>query len=123
MKKDLVIKKIFIYLFFVSLISCKSLGQKSNNPITDLPKEIDTRYGIDIVPNEKTALKIAEIILEERFVNVNFNDLKPFQINLIADEKVWEIIVVEKVFKGKITTYNLRINKNTGEILNLWVIR
>jgi hypothetical protein len=117
------IKKLSILLLFYVFIGCKSSAQVKNDPIEDLPSKIVTKYGIDIVPNQEIALKIAQIILQERFQNTKFEDLKPFTINLIAEGKVWDIIVIEKVFKNKITTYHVRINKNTSEILNLWVER
>jgi hypothetical protein len=117
------IKKMLYLLIIVVFTSCKSSAQVTNNPIKDLPSEIVTKYGIDMVPNQESALKISQIILQERFQNTKFENLKPFTINLIAEGKVWDVIITEKVFLNKTTTYHLRINKNTSEILNIWVER
>lgn len=123
MKKGKDIRSLILILLALTLINCKSSVQVKSNPVEGLPKEIKTRYSIDMVPNETIALNLSQIILQERFLNTKFENLKPFEINLIAEGKVWDIKVTEKVFKNKTTTYHLRINKNTSEILNLWVER
>lgn len=121
------IKKYIICLIGGLLTSCSSTAQKKGyNPIKDLPKEIVVKFGIDIIPNEDLALKVAESILREHNRNVEFNDLKPFTINLIADGKVWDISISDKPnteYRVIRRTYHLRINKNTGEVLNYWVDR
>ena len=113
-KKEMDIKKIIIIL----LISLNSFGQQK---IDDLPKVIIERFGIDIVPNEKTAIKLTKIIFKERFVNIrNFNNFKPFEVKLICEGKVWEVKIENKIEKPYKFAYFIRINKNTGEVLNLW---
>ena len=122
MKKDPVIK--FILLFsIIMLLNFNSYSQEVFNPITDLPKEIAERYGTDIVPDEKTALKIAEIIFKAGYINTKFDKLKPFEIKLIADNRVWEVKAVQQTFINKKTIFCIRINKNTGEVLNFFTIK
>ena len=87
------------------------------DPIKDLPKEISTKYGTDIIPDKETALMYADIILKKRYINVDFDVLKPYEISLIAEDKVWEI----KVLRKPNYYYHLRLNKNNGEVLNIWV--
>jgi len=124
-KKGLAIKNSPIYLSVFLLLSCSTLKQTNYNPITDLPKEINVRYGTDVISKEESALKIAEILFIEDSPNTNFDVYKPFKIQLIADGKVWDIeaSTQEKNFKGIRKTYHIRINKNTAEVLNFWVER
>ncbi|MBN9284403.1 MULTISPECIES: hypothetical protein [unclassified Flavobacterium] len=122
--------KITITTFWIIIIAifcngCSSLKDKLYNPVTDLPKKITERYAIDIVTDKEMALKLADIIYKEQYRNIDFEQLKPFTVNLIADGKVWEIIASSKKVgvPGVDRTYYLRINKNTAEVINLWVKR
>ena len=85
-------------------------------------KNYDIKYSylIDIIPDEETAIQYADIILKKRYVNIKIENLKPYKIKLIDDGKVWEIKLPKyKDIKYKFY-YNIRINKNTGEILDIW---
>lgn len=100
-------------------------GKRNNDPnydpIKDLPEIINSKYVIPMIPNEETALQYAEIILKKRYKGMDFEEVKPFEVHLIADEKVWDIQApVNKRLRG-IAYFHLRINKNTGEVLNSWV--
>lgn len=91
------------------------------DPIKDLPEIINSKYVIPMIPDEETALQYAEIIFKKRYKGMDFEEVKPFEVYLIAEEKVWDIKApVDKRLKG-IAYFHLRINKNTGEILNSWV--
>lgn len=87
-----------------------------------LPKKIEDRYGLDMIPNEESAIKLAEIVLYGRTTIKSLDKFKPFTINSIAKDKVWEVIVSvigdPKYSREKI--YKIYINKNTGEILTFW---
>lgn len=88
------------------------------DPIKDLPKELGYKYGKAMIPDKETALQYADLVLKKRFRNVPFDDFKPYIINLIADERVWEIKVQIADYTNKY--FLIRINKNNGEILNCW---
>lgn len=111
-------KKILILLvIFLTFIN----NAFSQRKVDDLPKNITQSYGTDIIPDEKTAIKIAEIILLKRYVNIDsLNYFKPFKVKLICNDRVWELKLEEiedKIYKKN---YNIRLNKNTGEVLNIW---
>lgn len=116
-------KSFFKFCIFILLISsCKSTQRNPSDPIKDLPKEIKERYIIPLVGNKDTALSISKLIIKERYQKVNVNALIVDKAVLIADEKVWEIVLKNPV-PGFMPVYNIRINKNTGEILNFWVAK
>ncbi len=77
--KNKTMKKLYLLFLFTTT---SLFSQNESNIIKDLPNEITVKYGTDILPNEKTALSVAEIILKERYLNTKFDKLKPFKINL-----------------------------------------
>lgn len=116
-------KLFFKSCVFILLISgCKSTQTTPINPIKDLPKEINERYVIPLVGNKETALSISKLIIKERYQKVNVEALIVDKAILVADEKVWEIVLKSPV-SGFMHVYNIRINKNTGEVLNFWVAK
>jgi len=106
-----------------SVVSAQELTNERIDTVKELPKVIAVRYGNDLVPDENTAVQIADVILKRRTASVNFDKLKPYLVKSIADDKVWEIKITQEVFVGKFSYWYVRINKNTGEILNIWVER
>lgn len=114
-------KKISILLYFI-LVGCNVQNKTTYDPIKDIPKEITNRYGQDMILSEDMALSIAEIIFKAHDKYNSFDDYKPFSINLVSDGRVWEIIA--KPVSGNLHSvrkkYYLRLNKNTGEVLNFW---
>jgi hypothetical protein len=110
-------KKTLLVLLLI-VFSNKIIGQQK---VDDLPKEIIVRYGIDMVPNEKSAIEISKIIIKERFVNLKFKYFKPFIVSLIADGKLWDLVLSPKKEEIHPIIYHIRINKNTGEIINFWI--
>jgi|GEM_PF-4448477 len=124
-KKEKDIRKVLLIVFTVCVIGQFSFAQEKKKKIydriKDLPEKIDTVYGTDIIPDQEIALQYAELILKKRYKGMNFEEVKPFDVNLIADGKVWDITVpVEERLRG-IASFHLRINRNNGEILNSWV--
>lgn len=118
------IKQLILFSSLLMILSVKLYAQDTiSDPIKDLPKEIQFHYGTDIIPDESTAMELAEVILKNRYRSTNFKKLKPFEINLIADNKVWDVKIVQNTFRFKTTEYHIRLNKNTGEVLNIWVER
>ena len=112
-------KSLILYSIIITFMSCKTSNVNQMAMITSIEKPLKSRYGTDVIYSEATALIITQTIFEERYENIDFEKFKPFIINLIEDKKVWEIIASKKI--GPYTpTYTIRINKNTGEILNLW---
>jgi len=96
----------------------QELDDSYKNPITDLPKELGYKYGKAMIPDKEIALEYADLILKKRYRNIPFDELKPYIITLIADERVWEIKVPIGDYADKY--FLIRINKNNGEILNCW---
>lgn len=115
-------KKIISFCFLIILLGCKSKPIEPYNPIRDIPKEIKEKYVIPLVGNEETALGIAKLIIKERYKDVNIDSLTLEKIELVSEEKVWEI-VLKTPNAGFGLIFNIRINKNTGEILNYWVVK
>lgn len=93
------------------------------DPIRDIPKKINYKYVNPIIPDKETALLYADVIFKKRYKNVDFDSLKPYDIKLVAEDWIWEVKVTQETFQGKYTYFYLRINKNTGEIVNSWADR
>lgn len=96
----------------------QEVDEDAKDPIKDIPKKIYYKYGKPMIPDKETALQYADLVLKKRFRNVPFDEFKPYIINLIADERVWEIKVQIADYANKY--FLIRINKNNGEILNCW---
>lgn len=122
--------KILLILFFLCISSQRINAQEieivqkevddTKYLINDLPKEINCRYVIPIIPNKETALQMVDVIVKNRYVNVDFDKLKPYEIKLIANHKVWEVKITQEVFLRKYTYYYIRLNRNTGEVIDIW---
>ena len=115
-------KKVLIILFFLPLfvvaqqnkdLKCKD----KNRGIDQLPCKITYRYGTDVIPDEETAIKYTDILINKREL-LNPEKAKPYQISLIADNKVWHIVV--KSYNCRHCKIYININKNTGEVLNFY---
>lgn len=120
MKKD--IRLLIIIPFFLIFNGCVS-KKEVVDPIKELPNSIQNNFGTDILPNKEVAIKVCEIILLERYKNVDFNNYKPFIIESISEDRVWYIRAVQKDNPQRKHVYNIKINKNTGEVYNIWVDR
>src|SRR5690606_10831481 len=119
-EKDIKNIVFIIFMCFITQISTsQEKKSKGYDRIKDLPKKIDVVYGTDIIPDKETALQYADLIFKTRYPNTPFDNLKPYTINLIADERVWEVKV--PIGNNNNKYYILRINKNTGEIINIWL--
>lgn len=104
-------------------IILQEVDDDTKDPIREVPKKILYKYATPLIPDEETAIEYADIVLKKRYKNIDFNQLKPYEIKLIADDWIWEIKVTQQVFYWKKSYFYLRINKNTGEIVNFWVER
>lgn len=113
--------KVIIILLVLTSVACSS-GKNNSNPIKDTPKELTHKYGTDLVPSKNVASEIASIIWKERYLNDDIDAYKPFNVSSIEDDKVWEVIA-KSPNKNTVLkrVYHMKINKNTGEILNNWV--
>lgn len=115
-------KIILIMLCIIPQLNYSQEKLETNiDPIKDLPREISTKYGTDIIPDEETALEYADVILKKRYINTQIDKLKPYEIELIAEGKVWEIKLPTDPRLREVAYFHLRINKNNGEVLNIWV--
>lgn len=105
----------FIPLFIIAQEDKKCKDE--NRGIDQLPCTIAYRYGIDVMPDEDSAVRYVDILIKKR----NFLEpekAKPYQVSLIADNKVWHIVV--KSYNCRYCKIYININKNTGEVLNFY---
>lgn len=128
MKKEKVIKSniYFLLIICVVLTACKTLDEtKEKDPIKDLPVEIGSTYANGMVESENVAIKIALVIWSERYPNEDFDNYPAFDVKSIANDKVWYISAsLPTGGRGVLRkSYHMNINKNTGEILNNWVVK
>ena len=87
-----------------------------NRGIDELPCTIVERYGTDVIPDEETLITYIDILINKRY-SVDAEELKPYQISLIANEKVWKIVIK---LNCRFCKLYININKNTGEVLNFY---
>jgi hypothetical protein len=114
--------KIIILFMIVSLLGCKSKQIETHDLVKDIPKEIKERYIPDLIQNKESAIAIAKIIIKEHYKDLDVDTLVLSKIMLVANDKVWEIVLTTpKAGFGNV--FNIRVNKNTGEILNYWVYK
>ncbi|MDR6513925.1 hypothetical protein [Chryseobacterium camelliae] len=114
------LKKILILLYFFPLCITAQQQEKCSDKkrgIKQLPCTIVNRYGIDMIPDEETAIKYVDILIRKRDL-LDPERCKPYQINLIADNRVWEVVI--KSYKCSYCKIFININKNTGEVLNIY---
>ena len=114
--------KIIFLLFFI--VSCKTQERvlSYNDPVKDLPKEINERFVIPRIKSKETAVEICRLIIKDHNERINVKELIVEKATLISNDRVWEI-VLKTPNSGLCCIYNIRINKNTGEILNFWVVK
>lgn len=112
-------KTLFTSIMLILFFANNSFCQRDKNYLPK-NKEIIQRYGADMVPNKEFATKITELILYNRTSIKSLEKFKPFEINSICNDKVWEVIinVVDDSKYSRPKTFRILINKNTGEILS-----
>ena len=118
------IKLYYIFSILVFFIS-NTYAQQPDNDIPfnqQLPNKIERRYGNDLIKDKKMATDYALLIFKSVYKNVDFDNLESIEIREIAENKVWDIKAVRLALpnSNKYFYYNIRINKNTGEVLNIW---
>jgi hypothetical protein len=120
--KIIIMKKKFLLL--MCMLPALLLAQQGKNKpcndkkrrIDELPCTIIERYGTDVIPDEETLIKYIDILINKRY-SVDAEELKPYQISLIANEKVWK---TEIKLNCRFCKVYININKNTGEVLNFY---
>ena len=90
------------------------------NQSEDRKYDIKIRYLNDIIADEKTAIEYAYVVFKNRYVNINIENFSKYKIQLIENDKIWDIKVPKYDDPKYKYYYNIRINKNTGEILDIW---
>lgn len=120
--KDInMLRKILIIAYFLPLClvaqqvknaKCKDKNRK----IDQLPCKFIEHYGTDIISDEETAIKYTDILIRKELLDPE--KVEPYQISLIADNKVWHIVV--KNYNCFYCKIYININKNTGEVLNYY---
>ena len=109
---------IIIFFFPLSLMAQKKIKCKDKDRGVDqLPCKLIDRYGLDVIPDEETAIKYTDLLIEKREL-LNPDKAKPYEISSIAGNKVWHIVV--KSYKCRYCKIYININKNTGEVLNFY---
>ncbi|MCJ7936194.1 MAG: hypothetical protein MUW56_21820 [Chryseobacterium sp.] len=116
------LKKILLIICFLPLWAvaqqiknekCKDTKRRIEQP----PCKFVDRYGTDIIPDEETVIKYVDILIRKREL-LDPEKSKPYKISLIADNKVWHIII--KSYNCRYCKIYININKNTGEVLNFY---
>ncbi|WP_131327886.1 hypothetical protein [Chryseobacterium vrystaatense] len=117
MLKRILLSLCFLPLLMVAQHNKNEKCKDKNRGIDQLPCTIAYRYGTDIIPDEDAAIKYIDILINKREL-LNPERAKPYQISLIADNKIWHIIV--KNYNCRNCNIYININKNTGEVLNFY---
>lgn len=124
--KQIKLATVFLLAIFSALqvtaqeIVYPKIDSSTKDPITDIPKTVEFKYGNHLIPDEETATTYAQIVLQKQYPYTEFSKLKPFKVELIGKEMIWDITVEHEVFNEKFTYYHVRINRNNGAILNFW---
>jgi len=107
------------YIFFPIITDGKKKikFKDKDRGVDQLPCKFIDRYGLDVIPDEETAIKYTDLLIEKREL-LNPDKAKPYEISSIAGNKVWHIVV--KSYKCRYCKIYININKNTGEILNFY---
>lgn len=111
---------LFLCAFPLSIMAQQKIQKKCkdiNRGIDQLPCKITYRYGTDIIPDEETAIKYIDLLINKREL-LDPDKAKPYLVNLIADNKVWHIVV--KSYNCRYCKIYININRNTGEVLNFY---
>ena len=113
-------KKFLLILMLPALLLAQ---QGKDKPCNDKKRQIDVlpctiieRYGTDVIPDEETLIKYIDILIKKRY-SVDAEELKSYQISLIANEKVWKTVIK---LDCRFCKAYININKNTGEVLNFY---
>lgn len=110
----------FLSVFPLSIMAQQETQKKCKDikrGIDQLPCKITYRYGTDIIPDEAAAIKYIDLLISKRYF-LDSEKSKPYQISLIADNKVWHVVV--KSYNCRYCKIYININKNTGEVLNFY---
>ena len=120
------IRFIFILFIFSNLVSCcptkKTQSDEDYNAI-DYGKYIKNnkkpqKFIKDLVPDEATAIKIADIIWDSRFGKYKIMRDLPYTV-VLEDEKVWYVKTnLPNGMDGKV--FHIKISKYDAKILYLW---
>lgn len=116
------LRKFLIVLYFLPLFAICQQEKKQkcsdkNRGIDQLPCKIIHRYGTDVIPDEETLIKYVDLLVNKRSL-LDPEKIKPYQVSLLADNKIWHIVV--KSYNCLYCKIYININKNTGEILNYY---
>lgn len=103
-------KQILILLLLLSFGCKTSLNNQSQD---------EMEFAIDIINDEMIALKYAELVLSNKFANVDFEKFKPFEIKSIDNDKNWYIIAKDKSDVIKKNSFQIKISKNNGKVLDI----
>jgi hypothetical protein len=106
----------FIVLLFL-IVGCGS-NNIHQDAVRDIPKKIKVVYLKNLIDSKETAIKLGELIIRDYYSLKEIN-LKVLSANLVSDEKVWDILF-SNAEAGFTHRYIIRLNRNTGEVLNIW---
>lgn len=117
---------ILITVLFISCGSCKSQSKETtdedyNINYNDYIKKTGKpqNFNQDLVPDEKTAILIADIIWNARFEGLKWSKEIPYTV-ILEDKKIWYVKTnLPKNYIGKIL--HIKINKYDGRILYIWI--
>jgi len=120
--------KNFIFPFLIIFIFSCGTNKKHINQTEDIDyasygKYIDEtkkpqKFEPDLVPDEKTAIKLADVIWDARYGTPKGIRNMPYTVTL-EENKVWYIKTnLEKGFFGQVL--HIKINKYDGKIIYVW---
>jgi NTF2 fold immunity protein len=120
MLKEEVMKSVRSYRFSLLMMGSFLLCLLSGFSIMSNPAKQLTHVPEGFVPNEKTAVRIAEAVLIPIYGEEKINSEKPFSAKLNEQGDVWTVNghLPGQYNRGGVAT--VEIEKNDGRILQVW---
>lgn len=121
--KNILKNCLLVIVFFVFICCCSTKVNNEKEEIINYAEYIKKtknpqKFDVDLVPNEKTAIEIANIIWSARYEGLKWYKDLPYTV-VLEDNKVWYVKNnLPKGYYGKIL--HIKINKYDGRILYIW---
>ena len=126
MKK--IVNNCLFLLLIVSLISCGSHQKKLDRINDDIDyanfgnyiksNKVIQKFVPDLIPNEETAIKLADLIWEARYKTTKNMHVLPYSVKL-ENDTIWYVKTnLANGFMGEV--FHVKINKYDGKILYVW---
>ena len=96
------------FLLLICMLPALLLAQQGKDKSCN-----DKKRRIDELP---CTIIYIDILIKKRY-SIDTEEIKPYQISLIANEKVWKTVIK---LNCRFCKAYININKNTGEVLNFY---